>query len=898
MIKNNIFRQLAFLMLFLNAGFAFGQSGVIEGRVIDKETQEPLFGASIILEGTTVGAMVDMDGNYVITNVRPGNYNLLGSYISYETKTVENIAIQSGEKVRIDIELESQYNTLEAVGIVTKANRETETALLLDRRNAISATQSIGASELSRKGISDAQAAVSSVSGISKQEGVKNIFVRGLGDRYNSTLLNGLPIPSEDPEYKNISLSIFESDIIKNIGVEKVFTSSYSGDVGGAIIDISSKELVGRRALDFSISGGFNSNTIGETFYKPDGADYFGFSNSQRPTNGLFNFPNRLDPSSPSMLLNHSFRVSGGKRFYINDNPLTFYVVASHSVENMFTEEVVRNMTSNGTIYQDQIGKKYGNKTNQLALANIHYDINNKHSLAYNFMMLHSTNQYVGDYLGKHSERFQDSYNESGFNRRQQINDNLLFTHQLLSNWQLHEKLDLSADFSLNTISGLEPDRRENYLSEKENGTYGLTGSNRQKRFFSELTEHDYNTKFVLSYSLNDALESNNSKILLGYHGQFATNDFESIEYNFSHIPGDVPLTNFSLDQLYNEENYSNESFSMTESNPNKYSVEKNNHSVFAQGNYQFTKAFSANLGFRMDFVNLHVEYDVPGQMGANSIVNPYYLPSLNLKYDINDNNSLRLGASKTYTLPQSKEISPFQYVNISFASEGNPNLLPSDNYNIDFRWDNYLSASELLSGTVFYKRIENPIGRVDKGNSAGLLTYENISDVADVMGVEIEVRKNLLTTENLENQKRNKLSLGTNASYILTTTKLNLTNTPERTSELEGASPFLLNADLTHQYTNKGNDWTTSLVFNYFSDRIHTIGTIGYEDIMEEGTATLNLISSYKFSNNMGISLKVSNLLDSPIELTRKISSSNEKITLNKFNRGINFSLGFSFEI
>src|SRR5690554_1442110 len=283
MIKNNIFRQLAFLMLLLNDGFAFGQSGFIEGRVIDKETQEPLFGASIILEGTTVGAMVDMDGHYVIANVRPGNYNLSGSYISYETQTVENIEIKPGETIRINLELESQYNTLEAVGIVAKANRETVTALLLDRRNAISATQSIGASELSRKGISDAQAAVSSVSGISKQEGVKNIFVRGLGDRYNTTLLNGLPIPSEDPEYKNISLSIFESDIIKNIGVEKVFTSSYSGDVSGAIIDISSKKLVGRRALDFNISEGFNSNTLGETFYNPDGADYFGFSNSLQP---------------------------------------------------------------------------------------------------------------------------------------------------------------------------------------------------------------------------------------------------------------------------------------------------------------------------------------------------------------------------------------------------------------------------------------------------------------------------------------------------------------------------------------------------------------------------------------------------------------------------------------
>src|SRR5690606_34019947 len=475
MIKKRIFRQFVLFALFLNAGFVLGQSSIIEGRVVDKDTQEPLFGASIILDGTTVGAMVDMDGNFIIANVTPGNYNLSSSYISYETKTIENITIQAGERIQLDIELQSQYNVLEAVGIVAKANRETETALLLDRRNAISATQSIGASELSRKGISDAQSAVSSVSGISKQEGVKNIFVRGLGDRYNATLLNGLPIPSEDPEYKNISLSIFDSDIIKNIGVEKVFTSSYSGDVGGATINISSKDLVGSHSLEFSFSGGINSNTLGETLYKPDGTNYFGFSNSQRPIRGLFDFSNSLDPNIISTPVNHSFRISGGKRFHLGHNPLTFYIVASHSVENMFTDEVVKNMTSNGTIYQNQIGKRYGNKTQQLALANINYNINSRHGIAYNFMMLHATHAYVGDYLGRHSEKFQDSYNESGFNRRQQINDNLLFTHQLLSTWQLNDKLDLFADFSLNTIRGLEPDRRENYLSEKENGTFGLT---------------------------------------------------------------------------------------------------------------------------------------------------------------------------------------------------------------------------------------------------------------------------------------------------------------------------------------------------------------------------------------------------------------------------------------
>src|SRR5690554_4801092 len=290
MLTNYIFRHLLLLALLLSSVLAYSQSGVITGRIIDKDTKEPLFGAAIILEGTTTGGMAGMDGDYTIANIKQGKYNVLGSYISYETHKTEDVVVGEKDTLRIDIELKSMYKTLQGVGIVARANRETETALLLDRRNAIVSTQSIGALELSRKGIGDAQSAVSSVSGISKQDGVKNIFVRGLGDRYNSTLLNGLPLPSEDPEYKNIALSIFDSDIIKNIGVDKVFAAHHRGDVGGAVIDIASKELIDDQTLGLSISTGFNANTLGQTFYKPDGANNFGFANSKKPSAGKFDF--------------------------------------------------------------------------------------------------------------------------------------------------------------------------------------------------------------------------------------------------------------------------------------------------------------------------------------------------------------------------------------------------------------------------------------------------------------------------------------------------------------------------------------------------------------------------------------------------------------------------------
>src|SRR5690606_32075079 len=110
--------------------------------------------------------------------------------------------VRVGDTTEVNMELVSEGISLNEVVIVAKVNREAENILLLDQKKSLVAVQNIGARELSRKGIGDAEAAVSKVSGISKQEGVKNVFIRGLEDRYNVTLLNGMPVPSEDPEYK------------------------------------------------------------------------------------------------------------------------------------------------------------------------------------------------------------------------------------------------------------------------------------------------------------------------------------------------------------------------------------------------------------------------------------------------------------------------------------------------------------------------------------------------------------------------------------------------------------------------------------------------------------------------------------------------------------------------
>lgn len=898
------YRVLLFVLLFLITSTLLAQNGSIKGKVFDSADNEPLIGASVTVSGTTTGSATDFDGNYSIPNLSPGTYSLTITYISYKTQTKADVRVEPGQETVVDIALESADIALGEVEVVAKANRESENILLMEQRQAILATQAVGAKEMSRKGVSDAEGAVAKVSGISKQEGVKNVFVRGLGDRYNVTYLNGFPIPSEDPEYKNIALDFFSTDIIQNIGVNKVFNSSLAGDVGGAVIDIASKELIGQQALSFDASVGANLDAFQADYLKQTGSNYFGFANRTKPTENEFSFQNSLDPYTV-FPLNHGFGVSGGKSFKLGDNanPLSFFLVLSHSKSYSITDEIVRNTISTGTIYQDQVGKKFSNYTSQLVLANLQYGFN-AHRLKYDFMMVHANNEYIGEYRGLNSERHQDSDSYMGFLRRQQTNDNILLTNQLMTDWKLNEKMMLNVGVSHNNVKGAEPDRRENYLSKDVDNSYFLTGSNRQKRFYSILKENDFNAKVNLSYKLNDKFSNNTSNVQVGYVGRYVDDRFEAQEYNFTAAPGRYDLDNLNLDEIYNLTTQQAGRFNMTVGDINSYWVKKFIHSPYAEVNYQLLSNLFINGGLKLDKVNMTINHRVqhvaPGEVPLSKF---YVLPSLNLKYDLNGENSLRMGLSKTYTLPQSKEISPYQYVNITFVSQGNPYLQPSDNYNADLKWDFYPSPSELISLTGFYKHIVKPIARVDIGNSAGLLTYDNISDFARVAGAELEIRKNLFNFVKDSYDKINRLSVGLNASYIYTDLVVRyLDNNGQqvsRNTQLEGSAPIIVNFDLSHNFTSGERSIVNSVVFSYFSRRVHTISSLeGYKDIIEQGVPTLDYVSSAKINRNLTLKLKANNILNPAFQLTRENKDGSQNIVLNEFKKGMNISLGLTYDL
>ena len=905
-------RLIISILLLIQGLMVTAQTGTIKGTVTDAKTKEALIGTTVLIKGTTQGTITDFDGNYVIPKVIAGTHTIVVSFISYDTQEFQ-VEVTAGQETTLNVDLAPATLEIEGVQVVAKANRESESMLLVEQKNAVIATQAIGAQEISRKGASDAEAAVTKISGVSKQEGVKNVFVRGLGDRFNSTTLNGFPVPSEDPEYKNISLDFFSSDIIKAIGVKKVFSAGIGGDVAGAVIDISSKELIGVGEFNFNLSAKANTRSLNEDFLIPSGVNSLGFGeNTSSPKSETsFDFHNSLDPASQNFQLGKSFGLSGGKSYKINGNQLTFYVIGGYDNNYKFSDGFTRESITNGSVFRDQNTKKYERNTSHIAMANVGYKFN-KNVLSYNALLIHTAIESLRDDYGKNSELFQEAVDFKGWVRRQQNNLNTLLVNQLDFKREFSSRLSGNAGVAYNYTIGMEPDRRVNSLTyEGDNTLAPLRGAGRQHRYYSELNESDVNALVSVKYKLAEDAD-NISSVEVGYRGRFLNDDFISNSWDNSRTEATLPtldLDNFSLDGIFNQEEFEAGHFQNDEYNISSYTVDKKINSAFAELNYQISPKFIVNAGLKTDIVDIVVDFDVNdgSKKGSDPLDEFFILPNLNLKYTFSDKNAFRLGASRTYTLPQSKEISPLRYEGPQWRTQGNPDLLPSTNYNVDLKWDFYPSRGELFSVTAFGKLIEDPISMVEVNSAGGFLSYANIAKKATLVGVELEIRKDIFSLANDDNNSRNKLSTGINVSYISTGVKtdgenagasssipLNFTNSK---TELEGASPVIFNGDLSYNYNKNSFELTSSVIVNYVSEHIYSIGVNGFNDINESSFTTVDFVSSVKMNEHWGISLKAKNLLDPESRLTREPSGEGaEPIVLRSYKKGINLSFGLSY--
>ncbi|QWX83230.1 TonB-dependent receptor [Cellulophaga sp. HaHaR_3_176] len=917
--------RLVLLSFLFIATISFSNAqdtGSIVGKIIDKEANdEPLAFANVLIKGTTKGTTTDFDGLYEIGNVAPGTYVLNFSYLGYETIEIPNIVIEAGKQTTINVPMAaSEGMSLDEVVVTTTVSKDTEAALLLDQKKAIEIKTAIGAQELAKKAVSNAADATTKVTGVNKKEGSSKIYVRGLGDRYNSTTFNGLPLPANDPGNKNIDLSLFGTDIIENVGISKSFSSNLSSDVAGANIDIVSKEMTASSLFKVSISAGGNTQTTFKDFKQIDGANWVGVnSNTNHEIRDLtkYSFTNSYSPNNSIASPELSLSINYGKKFQISDeSTISIFLVGSFDNSYSFQDGVSENI-----ITADNIGSQFNTETysynaSKMLMGNLVYKINANHKLSFNHLFVHSNNQKIQDFEGTTTDVGRGSDDNRLVNLLLQTEvQNRLFVNQLLSTNKFGESFDINASLGYSSIYNDEPDRRKNtFIIDNDDNTTRISQNavRDNSRFYGNLFENDISGNLNAIKYLGDRFE-NKGKITLGYNGRVTDRKFDGIyfDHNFT-----APRTTFvdvnNLDNTFNQENLSNGLFGIETSRgrnnndsetylPQLYDAKKDVHAAYVDAVYKFGDKFTANLGLRAEDIKMNVTWNTnisfPGFSNNSSIDldKQYILPSLNLKYELNEKINLRASGSVTYTYPQFKEIAPFAYEGINYQESGNPALLPSDNYNAEVKFELFPKSNELFAIGVFGKLIENSINRLERNSAIERdFTFDNSGD-ATVFGVEVETKLDIFNSES-DNFKRNNISVGANATLMKTKLEYNIDNTSFNytgdSSKLEGASPFTANADISYKFDFEEKETIASLVFNYQSDKVYSIGTNFQENIIEKAVPIIDLIFSHKFNKTIGLKLNAKNILNPSFELYRDVP---EKLTMNSYQRGVSFSAGLS---
>jgi len=231
------------LLFLLLPFFSFAQTGSISGTAINGDTKEPIMFGNVIIDGTGQGVSTDMDGKYKLANLESGTYTIKFSYLGLKDKLVENVEVKAGETTLVNVKMSEDPVVLE-LGATISAERitNTESAILSMKKESTAVLDGVSAKEISKSGDSDAAAAIKRVSGVTI-EGGKYVYVRGLGDRYSKTTLNGADIPGLDPNKNTVQMDLFSTNLLDNILVYKTFTPNLPGDFTGGYIDIVTKNF-------------------------------------------------------------------------------------------------------------------------------------------------------------------------------------------------------------------------------------------------------------------------------------------------------------------------------------------------------------------------------------------------------------------------------------------------------------------------------------------------------------------------------------------------------------------------------------------------------------------------------------------------------------------------------
>ena len=941
-MKKKIYSFL--ILLLLTFGFTSAQTGTLAGNIIDGEFIEPMAFANILVKGTTIGTTSDFDGKYQL-ELEPSTYTIVFSFVGYTTQEISDVVIKEGEVTPLDVTLTT--NSLEAVVITTSIKRNTENAVLNMQKKSVVVLDGLSAQAIKNTGASNLASAVKNIPGVSI-EGGKYVYVRGLGDRYTKSILNGIDIPGLDPDRNTIQMDLFPTNILDNVIILKSASAEYPADFTGGIVDIVTKDFPTKPEYTFSLGTGYNPDMhFNDKYltYTGSDTDVFGYDDGTRdlpihryqPIPGTFEnklllttltnrFQRELQAKQETSNANFDFGFTLGNQYDIGGDKIGYQASFSYKNQTTFYENrqdgaFVKNssdssvndlsfaLKSNGSeginnvVLNGMLGLTYKTDKSKFKANLLH--IQNGESTAGSFDQVISQ-----DGVGGGLEPL--TKNALAYTERSVTNLLISGDHRFSDD---ENALNLEWKFSPTFSKVMDKDHRITPLQQSGEGDFFISpsASTFPIQLWRNLVEENWVVKIDLDKTVK--LFGKPTKLKFGGAYTYKFRDFSIDDFTFNISGDDSFIADGNVDNLLASENLWNPTTDSgthlvfgDQFNPNDaYEGEQIIGATYFSAEFNLSEKLITVFGVRSEFFNSYYTGQNNSSVYDNeSILDAFDLfPSANLIYELTDNTNLRSSYSRTTARPSFKEASVAQIfdpiTNRLFI--GSINLTPTYVNNFDLRYERFGEVGQMFAVSGFYKDFKDPIEQAFFLQAPSQLTVDNLGN-AKVYGVELEVRQRLgFISEGLNNLKFN-----ANVSFI----KSELTMSDDefesrrlaarngeridRERNLQGQAPFLLNFGL--DYNNSDIGLQTSLFFNVQGETLEVVGIGLVPDVYTKPFESLNFTLNKSFGENKRsfIDLKVSNILGSDRESAYQSYGTQDQI-FSLRSPGTEFSLGYTFK-
>lgn len=931
---NKTIRKSILAITLFSGGFLFSQTHVLEGRVLDEKDNAPIQGVTVKVNNKET--KTDASGYYVIT-LDPGkNYSVNVIYKGYNRKEISDVEIKSAENTNLDIlltkiEAKGKDKEIEGVVLRSSAKKETIASTIGLQKNMGVVSQVIGIEAIKKSPDRNTGEVLKRVSGVSLFEG-KYIVVRGLSDRYNQAMLNGIQLSSTEPDKKTFSFDLFPASVIETLVINKTFIPEYTGEWGGGLIQVNTKDIPNTKFFNAQIGVGGNSNTMGKDFYTSKGGklDFLGLEDGYRKLPAGFPSKNAFSLLSDSEKTNFgkqyvknfgynnngypenvNLQLDGGFNTKFLGKDLGVIAVLNYSNSKRTTNSDNRFFTINGEqadVNFDYKTSKYNNDVIIGGLLNLTLKFNDNNKISLKNIITNNTNNHVSIRTGKDFE-FDPVNGTNIIAREVGYKQTIFYNSTLTGNHKLNALGGLNVnwygsfgilDQYIPQLQRLQYNQYPNltgspYLALISNGLSQKSGS----FFYSTLSDYLYNAGGDVSKSFE--LFGQKQTIKGGYLFQVKDRIYNSRPFAVQLEGFNQNLLSQPFETIFNQENFgtSGNLFTFDEIAGKQYRYIANTilNAGYLQFDNNITSWLRAVWGLRVEnFDQVVGSTKKSDERYVHSAVTDY-LPALNLTFKLNDKMNLRLAGSQTVVRPEFRELSPLAYYDFDLGATviGNKELQRTKLTSADIRWEFYPKSGEIFSVAGFYKNFKNPIELYFNQSGAGTSNTFNYlnADKADAYGLEFEFRKKLDFVSLLQN-----FTMAGNLALIDNKVKDEATNVNR---PMQGQSPYTLNLSL--QYDSQKSGFSSTVLFNIIGRRILYVGNEQVPPIWEAPRPLLDYQIAKKIWKNKGeIKLNISDILNQRAKYYHDLNDNKkydakDALAISRLT-GTNFSLtlGYNF--